>query len=329
MTNCTCRGGGLSQRLGYQQLVGMIPGAKGLFQGAFLYEPLGANPYLILSIGGVIWKVLVEAPYTITNLSAQFNLFNPSSVPKAFFAQGESFLVIQAGDYVTLPLFWDGTTLVRSRGLPPPPPAPTVFAMTQTAGWTTPDVGQTVVVDLSAPYPGAVGDNGYWALQSNNFVIGQFVVTAKGGNTVTLQTVSSQYVGSFNGVYPGLTNIYTFTLIAVPPPTPQLPAAGPMVYYQGRLWYAIGRIFTAGDIVGGPSGTLAYNFKDSILMVTENPLAIGGDGFAVPDNWISWPTTTSRWDRDRSTCSPGNRFTAAKFPSPGPTGSRRARATSP
>jgi hypothetical protein len=55
-----------------------------------------------------------------------------------------------------------------------------------------------------------------------------------------------------------------------------------MVYYQGRIWYAQGRIYTAGDIVGGPSGTLANQFKDSILKVTENPLALGGDGFAVP-----------------------------------------------
>lgn len=55
-----------------------------------------------------------------------------------------------------------------------------------------------------------------------------------------------------------------------------------MVYYAGRIWYAQGRKYTAGDIVFGPSGTLAYNFTDSILKVTENPLAIGGDGFTVP-----------------------------------------------
>ena len=56
-----------------------------------------------------------------------------------------------------------------------------------------------------------------------------------------------------------------------------------MVYYQGRIWYAIGNTFTAGDIVNGPSGTVPYQNTDSILKVTENPLAVGGDGFAVPD----------------------------------------------
>jgi hypothetical protein len=69
-------------------------------------------------------------------------------------------------------------------------------------------------------------------------------------------------------------------------PFNELPAAGPMVYYQGRLWYAIGRTYTAGDIVDGPSGTpgAPYFLKDSILKVTENPLALGGDSFTVPNN---------------------------------------------
>lgn len=69
----------------------------------------------------------------------------------------------------------------------------------------------------------------------------------------------------------------------------ELPAAGPMDYYQGRIWYGIGRSFGAGDIVGSSNsgsnspGTL-YRFKDSVLRVTENPLCFGGDNFAVPDN---------------------------------------------
>jgi len=64
----------------------------------------------------------------------------------------------------------------------------------------------------------------------------------------------------------------------------EIPAAGPMVYYMGRLWYAIGRNLSAGDIVGGSSGTKGYEFRDAVLNVTENPLVVGGDGFTVPDN---------------------------------------------
>jgi len=62
----------------------------------------------------------------------------------------------------------------------------------------------------------------------------------------------------------------------------ELPAAGPMDYYMGRIWYAQGKVVSAGDIVRGTSGTAAYGFRDSILKITENPLAIGGDGFATP-----------------------------------------------
>jgi len=63
----------------------------------------------------------------------------------------------------------------------------------------------------------------------------------------------------------------------------EIPAATCMVYYLGRLWYAQGRKWTAGDIVGNQaSGTAPYNFTDSVFKVTENPLAVGGDGFTVP-----------------------------------------------
>jgi hypothetical protein len=55
-----------------------------------------------------------------------------------------------------------------------------------------------------------------------------------------------------------------------------------MAYYQGRIWYAQNRNWSAGDIVGGNSGTIAYRLRDSILNVTENPLVLGGDGFSVP-----------------------------------------------
>lgn len=64
----------------------------------------------------------------------------------------------------------------------------------------------------------------------------------------------------------------------------EIPAATAMDYYMGRLWYAVGRTYSAGDIVRGSTGTVPYSRRDSVLKVTENPLAIGGDGFTVPEN---------------------------------------------
>lgn len=222
LTNGTVRGGGILQRTGFQPLVAVIVGTpeadagtpesglvnppksaitvKGptpLFQGEYLYGPVGANPYLIASIGGHIYQILVEAPFTVTDLSVKFNLFNPATPTMVFMEQAEQFLIIQAGDGAnpkpTLPLFWDGNILRRSVGI----------------------------------------------ISANNI---------PGGAT----------------------------------PFNEIPAAGPMVYYMGRLWYAQGRKYTAGDIVDGPSGSAQYQLSDSVLKVTENPLALGGDGFTVP-----------------------------------------------
>jgi len=201
LNNATVRNGGISQRNAWMPLVtSALTVFPGLYQGGCLYEPDFANPYLIVSIGGQIVSILLDAPFTVTNLSTKFNLFNPSTIPQCFMAQAEEFLIIQAGDFLTsptptLPLFWDGAILRRSVGI----------------------------------------------ISASN--------TPTGGIT----------------------------------PFNEIPAATCMCYYQGRLWYAQQRTVSAGDIVGdASSGTAPYNFRDSVLKVTENPLATGGDGFTVP-----------------------------------------------
>lgn len=190
LDNGTVRDGGITTRAGWMPVCKIVSGDF-LFQGKFLYQPLGANPYQIYSISGRIIKVDTETGQVV-DLSALFSLTNSATEPYAFFVQAEQFLVIQSGDLSTLPLFWDGTTLRRSKGI-------------------------------------------------NN--------------------------------------------IAVAPGTPgvnEIPAAGAMDYFMGRLWYAIGRRVAAGDIVDGPSGTAIYDFTDAVLNVTESPQVLGGDGFTVP-----------------------------------------------
>lgn len=200
LVNASVRGGGIIQRTGCQPIMADISSA-GWWQGGYMYEPDNANPYLVCSIGGHIIQVTLEAPYTVTDLSAAFGLYNPPDADQAFFRQAEQFLVIQAGDFFTnptptLPLFWDGNTLRRSLGI----------------------------------------------ISVNNIP---------------------------GGVMP-----YN-----------ELPAATCMDYYMGRLWYAQGRTYGAGDIVkSADSGSAPYQYRDSVLKVTENPLAIGGDNFVVPDN---------------------------------------------
>ena len=193
LTNGTVRDGGISQTTGSIRL-GQIHNGSALYQGGFLYEPSNENPYLILSIGGRILKVVPDFMDATIDLSDQFGLLNPAGVEQAYFCQGEQFLIIQAGDNSTLPLFWNDTTLRRSLGIT---------------------------------------------------------------NT---------------GVAPGT------------PGVNEIPAGTAMDYYQGRIWWANGRNYSAGDMVGGPSGVLTPARRDAILNVTENPLVLGGDGFTVPSN---------------------------------------------
>jgi hypothetical protein len=191
LDNGTVRDGGITTITGWDFLKRLI--ASGLYQGGSMYEPDSANPYLIALVSGHLYKVDLDTLVTL-DLSAMFNLFMPATQPQAYFVQAELFLVIQAGDNSTLPLFWDGTKLRRSKG-----------------------------ITNRAVAPGTPGVN-------------------------------------------------------------EIPAATAMDYYQSRLWYAQGRQYSAGDIVGGSSGTIAYTFRDAVLNVTENPLVLSGDGFTVPTN---------------------------------------------
>lgn len=71
--------------------------------------------------------------------------------------------------------------------------------------------------------------------------------------------------------------------VGVNNPLNQIPPAGPMDYYQQRLWYAFGRFYAAGDIVfNKTSGTAGNDYRDSVLAVTENPVPSGGDAFVTP-----------------------------------------------
>lgn len=195
LVNGTVRDGGITPRSGYQYL-GTIAAPAGLFQGATLYQPSNANPYLLVCISGHTYQVLPDNVAGKVDLTAHFpGTAMPAAQPYFYFpwSQPEQFTVIQAGDLTTLPLIWDGAILRRSKGI---------------------------------------------------------------------------------------------TNLAVPPGTPgvnEIPAAQAMDYFMGRLWYAQQRAYSAGDIVGGGSGTATYRFRDSVLEVTENPLVLGGDGFIVPD----------------------------------------------
>jgi hypothetical protein len=65
----------------------------------------------------------------------------------------------------------------------------------------------------------------------------------------------------------------------------EVPGGRMMKYALGRLWLVNpnGRDFIAGDLVFGPSGTIAYGYRDSVLKFTENDFLNEGGAFTVGD----------------------------------------------
>lgn len=152
-----------------------------------------------------------------------------------------------------------------------------------------PGVGNNVSIPLptNAPdtYFGSIGDVVTITNGGDNY--GTYIVTGYGGiqswQTGTGLTLRQTIAGNMSQQLPFQ---FDFTIVSTPTGSGtnvnQIPSAGAMIYFMGRIWYGSGAVANAGDIVGGPSGTLENNFQDSVLYVTENPLVIGGDGFAMP-----------------------------------------------
>src|SRR4029077_4639179 len=290
LDNGTVRGGAISPRPGWLKLLSLV--TSGLFQGGFLYNPVGADPYFIVSVSGTIYQVLVDSPNTVTNLSQKFNLFNPTGVPQAYFAQGQQFLVIQAGDYVTLPLFWDGTILRRSNGLSQGTSTSINYALQVTGAGGVPPAGSTVTVMLASPYPGSVNDILQWG------GYGSFKVTSITGNAIVLTTLNTSLGGA--SVLPGVYNVgataaaasttYNVTTTNAPQITSQVGFAFDAVLtapYAGAVgdninFVSLG-IFT---VIGLSNANMTVTLSEISLLTSPGTLAAG------PYTWIATPAAT-------------------------------------
>jgi hypothetical protein len=120
LVNGTVRGGGITQRTGWNPVVQDAPWPLATFQGAFMLERDFGDPYIVLAIGGSLWRARVDTDNSVQDLSALFGpgLTMPPTEPQAYFAESAGlFLVWQAGDLATNPIFFwdDGSTLIGMR----------------------------------------------------------------------------------------------------------------------------------------------------------------------------------------------------------------------
>jgi hypothetical protein len=147
LQSATVRQAGISPRNSYQKRA-TLP-LLDLFQGGYMYDPLDSDPYLMLLVGGRTFRVRVDTNFAIDEVTINGDP-NPATEPLAHFVQGEQFLVIQAGDLTTLPMFWDGSNMTRSRGL--------TTSIVSEPSFTVPAIGSVVLVNLGAPYGGEINE---------------------------------------------------------------------------------------------------------------------------------------------------------------------------
>lgn len=115
LTNGTVRGGGITPRNGWLKILTDFDGDGGLYQGAEIYTPDSAVPYIMMSAAGRIFRLDVWATPNATEIGIVGDP-NPAAQEQSFWQQCEQFMIIQAGDYITNPLIWDGVTMRRSGG---------------------------------------------------------------------------------------------------------------------------------------------------------------------------------------------------------------------
>lgn len=238
---------------------------QGLWQGACWAQPPSGPEALVAQIAGRLWYIAIVGNVPTCQEVTIPGDPNPPTNPQAWLFQAEKWVIVNDG--ISIPIFLDLSTLVARRSAVQ---ARTTLNATISVNYIIPSIGADVTVTFSA----ATGlTNGQLI---NVWGVGQFTVkNAAADPVVVITNVNGLPIGG-TVVAPG-TVTWTTAISELPP--------GRMgAYWRGRIWLCLtdGIQFLAGDIVGGPSGTLAENFVDAILKISENTYLAGGGNFRVP-----------------------------------------------
>jgi len=188
-TNLTVRGGYATDRPPYNKINLATPLPASLWQGACNYQPDSGNEGIVVSIAGRLFLVTPDnnGNATCVEITIAGNP-NPPSQPQVWMTQAENYMIVNDG--VSLPLFFNGTTTVRSRG------NQQSILGTTSANFVVPAIGSVVAVTLTAAYAGTLGEV---------VLIGDAtyqVVAPPAGNLVNLQNLNdapgTNYLGGTN-----------------------------------------------------------------------------------------------------------------------------------
>jgi|GEM_PF-5773222 len=258
---------------------------KGLWQGGGYYKPDVGVETLIAQIAGRLFQ-FTPIPATKTATVREITVPgdpNSATLTQVWMWQAEKYMLINNG--VARTIIFNGTTSRRSIST-------TVQQVTQNGTLASPlavsvPIGGSVTINLSANFGGANGDI---IIVGNN---AQFKVTAGAGTpTITADNLTLKPSGNIFGSTGGAPAFSGTTFPAGTPVTyftqsttiGELPPGRMGVYLMGRNWVCLvdGKQFIASDQVGGSSGTVAENFRDAVLKISENSYLAGGGNFTVP-----------------------------------------------
>lgn len=211
--NGTVRGGGITPRTGYQPLI-QKQAWSGIYQGGYMYEQSGGDPYLVLDIGGRTYACRVDTNNSVSDIT--LGAGRSAALPQHWMTQGEEFLVIQDG--VSTAQVWDGHNLklvTSMGGAAPYLPIGTAMCYYMGRLWVASGGRQYMAGDIvrgpsgTAPY---LLNDSILHSSENTYLSGggSFIVPSNAGNirslskTAALDTSTGEarlYIGTRKSIY--------------------------------------------------------------------------------------------------------------------------------
>ena len=276
-TNLSLRGYYPHQRSAFVTRILLFPSQnvqqavlQGLWQGACYYHPDIGLDRLVAQISGRLFTFTPQADNTVTvaEVSIPGDL-NSATAPQAWLWQAENYVIVQNGVAAVNPIFYNGTSSVRSN-------------------YGTPQQFSTTVATAAVVVPAAGGATVSAAVaDTSNMVVGDVLTFTKFGQMIVQAIPSAGNLTLINQSAPVGKSIAVGVVISWTHTGTELPPGRMGAYGLGRNWMSLvdGKQFVAGDLVGGASGTQANNFRDAVLNITENAYLAGGGNFAVPGSY--------------------------------------------
>lgn len=273
-TNVTVRGTLVTQRPAYRKIdidfgypsPSSSDFIHGKYQGGMYYKPDNGFESLLFMINGRLFQVTpgsTTASFIDRTIPGDPN---PISPDQAWGWQSEKWGLFNDG--VSKTLIFDQTA------------TPT----TRRSTWGTFTNQETTLTSANVTVP-AVGGTATVAFAS--------VTNLSVGDTVTFRNVGTAIVTTIAGLNVTVTNLtgtpgktyFTGSRVDWPASiSTELPPGRMGAYVGGQNWISLldGRQFMASDQDGASSGTVANNFRDAVLNVTQNTYLAGGGNFFIP-----------------------------------------------